>query len=66
MTTKTRLLNRSAVREFALAVLARDRAHLAGKLTRISPAFYERLEVRLRVAVTEVIGTLPTTGKTIR
>ena len=44
MKTNTRLLNRSACRSYALALIATRRAHLAGKITRVSGRYLARLQ----------------------
>lgn len=66
MTTKTRLLNRSAVRDKALAVLANTRPHLAGKMTRVSGEFYMRLEAWLVMRLELYVRDMPSVGKTLR
>lgn len=66
MTTKTRLLNRSAVRDKALAVLAHERPHLAAKFTRISGDFFARMEGQLIYAMENYIRAMPSVGKTLK
>ena len=59
-------LNKSAVRAYALAILASQRPHLAGKITRVSPSFFERADAHLAQWIRKEIEAMPTTGKTIK
>lgn len=63
---QTPLINRAAVREFSLVVLAQDRPHLAGKFTQISADYFEKIEQRLRLAIVQEISAAPTNGKTLK
>jgi hypothetical protein len=65
-TSATRLLCRSAVKQFTLDTLKSRRPHLAAKLTRVSSDFYVVMEARLRNAIVGHIDQLPSVGKTIR
>jgi hypothetical protein len=63
---KTPLLNRTAMRDKALAVLAATRPHLAAKLTRVSGQFYERAQAAVTVWLENHIEKMPSVGKTIK
>lgn len=65
MDQKTKLINRSAVRDLALHVLAVNRPHLAGKLTRVSGDFYVQAEAYLSNWIAARINNHPSVGKTI-
>lgn len=56
------LLNRKAVRSHALDFAAQTRAK---KFTRVSTAFLNAMEVRLRTAIEAHVRTIPSKGKTI-
>lgn len=60
------LLNKSAVRQFTLDTLKKTRPHLAGKMTRVSPEYFERIETKLRALIINEVAALPTVGATIR
>jgi hypothetical protein len=62
----TRLLNKSAVRDFTFAALAKRNPDLVRKFTRISSGFYVEMEARLRNAIVSHVQNMPTSGKTIR
>ena len=62
----TRLLCRSAVKQFTLDTLKDRRPHLASKMTRVGSNFYVVMEARLRNAIVGHIDALPSKGKTIR
>ncbi len=66
MSNETPLINRTAVREFSLAVLGQERPHLAEKFTQVSAEYFERIETRLRVAIVQEIRAAPTTGRTLK
>lgn len=66
MNTKTRLINRAAVREFTLATLAEKRPHLATKFNRVADEWYVKAEEVLRVKLTFFLENMPTVGETIR
>jgi len=66
MNTQTRLLNRTAVRDYTFAVLKDKRPHLAEKLTRISGSYYLQMEARLINAINDHISHHPSVGATIR
>jgi len=66
MNTPTRLLNRSAVRDFAFAVLAEKRPAWGARVTRISGEFYVAMEACLRNAIASHVERHPSVGKTIR
>ena len=59
---KTRLINRSKVKEFALET-AKSRAH---KFTRVSSEFYVTCEAYLKEFVRSQVQRHPSKGKTIR
>jgi hypothetical protein len=65
MNNKTRLINRAAVRDFALACLPRIRPGLVGKLTRVSGKFYERAQAGLTLWIEGEIAAHPSRSKTI-
>ena len=48
MPSVTRLINKTAVKDYTLACIEAERPHLATKLTRISESYYVRVEARLR------------------
>lgn len=60
------LLNKSSVRQFTLDALKRTRPHLAEKMTRVSPEYFERIESKLRVMIINEVSILPTSGATIK
>lgn len=66
MSAQTPLINRTAVREFALVVLAQERPHLAEKFTQVSAEFFDRIEQRLRVVIVQQVRIAPTSGKTLK
>ena len=66
MSIQTPLINRSAVREFSLAVLGQERPHLADKFTQISAEYFQKIESRLRIAIVQEIRAAPTNGKTLK
>jgi hypothetical protein len=66
MNSKTRLLNRSAVRDITFAILAEKRPALVGKLTRISGEYYQQMEARLINAIADHISRHPSCGATIK
>lgn len=66
MHSKTKLLNRSAVRDKALAVLKDRRSHLADKFTRVGSSFFEAIEAQVTIAIENRILTAPSVGKTLR
>lgn len=66
MHSKHRLINRAAVREKALATLARDRAHLVEKFTRVSDDFFTAIEAEVVIAIEKRIQFMPSCGKTLR
>jgi hypothetical protein len=59
---KLRLLNRKAVRQFALDC-ARTRAH---RFTRVSEAFLLRCEAQLKVFLTDQVRRHPSVGRTLK
>lgn len=61
----TRLLNRSAVREKTLALLAEKRPALVAKKTRIAGSFYLRMQGHLSNAIAKYLEAMPSSGKTI-
>src|ERR1017187_7802470 len=65
MKTNTRLLNRSACRSYALALIASRRAHLAGKITRVSGRYLVRLQGHLMALMQREIDAMPSKGKTL-
>jgi hypothetical protein len=60
------LINRSHVREYALAVLAEKRPALKEKMTRVSGEFFVKLDTQLRNYVQAHIESMPSVGKTIK
>lgn len=58
---KTKLLNRSQVKKFALH-MAEQRVH---KLTRVGGDFYLRCETNLKEFIRNYVRSLPSKGKTI-
>lgn len=62
----TPLINKTAVREFALVVLAQERPHLAEKFTQVSAEFFERVEAKLRMGIVTAVREAQTVGKTLR
>jgi hypothetical protein len=62
----TPLINRTAVREFALVVLSQERPHLADKFTQVSADFFDRIETKLRIGIVQAVRDAPTVGKTLR
>lgn len=68
--TPTPLINRSEVREYAVAILKQNRPALAEKFTRagsdavmISDDFFVQIEARLRASIVLAVDKAPTTGK---
>jgi len=59
---KTQLINRSKVKQFALAV-AEKRAH---KFTRVGDQFLVRCEANTREFIRQYVHRLPSKGKTIQ
>lgn len=66
MCTKTPLLNRSKVRDYALVIIGMERPHLSAKLTRVSGEFFERMETQLKLSILNAIRTAPSAGKTLK
>lgn len=60
--SRTRLLNRRAVRELALKISREERA---GKFKRVAASFYEELCGLLRVMITSRVRRHPSVGKTL-
>jgi hypothetical protein len=60
--TPTPLLNRSKVRQFALAMAA-DRHH---KFTRVGDEFFTRCEAQLKNHIRDQVQRLPSVGRTIK
>lgn len=60
--SKTPMLNRSKVRQFALA-MAEQRAH---KFTRVGSEFFVRCEVQLKNFIRDQVHRHPSIGKTIQ
>ena len=58
---KTQLINRSKVKQFAMAV-ADKRAH---RFSRVGDAFLLKCEAHLKVFVSQYVNRLPSKGKTI-
>jgi len=65
MKPNTRLLNRSACRSYALALIASRRVHLAGKITRVSSRYLVRLQGRLMALMQREIDAMPSKGRTL-
>lgn len=66
MPISTRLINRTHVRDKALAVLAAERPHLAPKLTRVSGEFFARAEACLTNFIVAQVRSAPSVGKTLK
>jgi hypothetical protein len=62
----SKLINKTHVRNYALAVLAEKRPALKEKMTRVSGEFFDRIDAAVRNAVVHHIESMPSTGKTIR
>lgn len=60
--SKTPMLNRSKVRQFALT-MAEQRAH---KFTRVGGEFFVRCEVQLKNFIRDQVHRHPSVGKTIK
>ncbi len=60
------LINKAAVRRYALDVLKDHRPHLAGKLTRVGSEFFESVESSTRNAIRLRVLTHTSVGKTLR
>jgi hypothetical protein len=60
--TPTPLLNRSKLRQFALAMAA-DRHH---KFIRVGDEFFTRCEAHLKNHIRDQVQRLPSVGKTIK
>jgi hypothetical protein len=60
------LLNQAEVRREVFRRLESERPHLVGKLTRVAPSFFERLDQKLVQMVIAEVRALPTSGKTIQ
>ena len=59
---KTPLLNRSKVKQFALA-MAEQRAH---RFTRVGSEFFLQCEANLKTFIRDSVRRLPSKGKTIK
>lgn len=57
------LINRKAVRAYALLVSQR---HRAGKFTRVSAAFLEKINTQVRATVEWDVTRHPSVGKTLK
>ena len=62
----TRLINRAAVREKALAVIALKRPGLTGKMRRVSSKFYLKAQAALENFLDDYIERMPSAGRTLR
>lgn len=60
------LINRTAVRELALAILAHERPHLAAKFTQVSSNFLDTVEEKLKAVIVREVMAAPTNGRTLR
>lgn len=60
------LINKAAVRRFALDTLKAERPHLAEKFTRVGSEFFDAVESSVRNTIRGRIATQPSTGKTLR
>lgn len=60
------LINKSAVREYTLAMLRANRPHLADKMTRVSPEYFDRVEAKLKATIMNEVASMPTSGATIK
>jgi len=63
--TKTRLINRAAVREKAMAVIATKRPALSTKFTRVSGRFYRKAQAAVENFIEDYIERMPSAGKTL-
>ena len=59
---KTKLLNRSQVKKFTMAMAKEHRAH---KFTRVGGEFYLKCEAHLKEFIRGYLHRLPSKGKTI-
>jgi len=57
------LLNRSAVKDYALSLSSTNRA---GKFTRVSKKFLDRMEASFKVHVNDAVHRHPSVGKTLQ
>lgn len=62
----SKIINQSAVRRYALDVLAQERPHLAGKFTRVGEDFFNAIETQTRALIRARIVNMPSVGKTLR
>lgn len=60
------IINKSAVRNYALDVLKAERPALAEKFTRVGSEFFDAVEAAARAAVRNRIAAHNSTGKTLR
>ena len=49
------LINRAAVRDLAMATVAREVPHRADNITQVSDEFYTQIEAAVRTATTRVV-----------
>lgn len=63
---RSRLIQKTAVRDYARAMLAAERPALASKFTRISSDFFEAIEASTRAAVVNRVRGQSSCGKTLR
>ena len=66
MPSVTRLINKTAVKDYTLACIEAERPHLATKLTRISESYYVRVEARLRRIILCEMMDISSIGHTIK
>lgn len=63
MSTPTKLLNKKAVRDYALAVAAADRAH---PFRRVGDEFFVAVETALRNTIVDRVRRHPSVGVTLK
>ena len=59
----TPFINRSAVKRLALDYA---KANRAGRFTRVSKDFFQRIDARVRVMITDEVQRHPSIGKTLK
>lgn len=59
----TPFINRSSVRRLALDYA---KANRAGRFTRVGKEFFERIDARVRIMVTDEVQRHPSIGKTLK
>lgn len=59
----TPFINRSSVRKLALDY---SKANRAGRFTRVGKEFFQRIDARVRVMITDEVQRHPSIGKTLK